>query len=860
MLPRLVHLLIFSAVGTALYVRRGAQSQHDTTITGSNLHERAATLAPIDTSPADGITGGRVANSLPPLDSFIVDLKPPFPTNTWWAPYLAQPGDQNAAGPFPYQSSLGGSGVKFGVSTDRHFDGTSIQQPVRIDWLVGFTEHQGSFSGHKATKFDEQTVTVQYFQGNARMNAFLVPGSPYMTFEYEGATPKLEPQNASIKSFNGKSVGEGSAVTESGTVFIVTDTEDATYVIYALETVTLRASPDAITADVAYNNVIRLAKVSQESHRVLLDQYHSAYPTAAKLEYELGNTEGAIVFSWETVGSGELLMLTWPHHRGVMQNGNFPPTSALGYLTTKGWMYPALGKQWRLTYKLSDVVWNPTRKLDSSCSDAVIKGLEYEVSQLKTSDAPVPNDFYYWGGTLAAKSRLALIADDLGRQDLIAPVIGYLKTSFQPWFEYSHTTQAAYETAWGGIINKAGATNEFVDFGNGYYNDHHFHYGYVLAIAATIAKYDQGWLNQHKTFINWFARDIINASPSDPQFPHTRCRDWFAGHSWASGILNGAGSRNQESSTEAVNGYYGAMLWASVAINQDYANFAKLLVASEQQATRVYWHLYPQKSSQDLSNPYPEDGLRNLATIGNVLDWQSGAFLWWGNQKVQIAAIQILPLIPINEALYDEAWVRNMWSYTMPELVDPAYGDEWKNLIVAAYANAEPQIAAAWSSNITNWGSGNTFTNQLHFIGTRPNPSGQPICGNLAQNPMGNLRVRVAGTNDFVVVESDNILKTGAEGNAAVFDSAYVPNSGTLQLTSTGRYVTADQSASGPLTAGAAVASTWERFTIRPKAGAGSGVYTIKAASNGRYVVRGSDGRLVNSAVSEADGTGFSFV
>lgn len=125
---------------------------------------------------------------------------------------------------------------------------------------------------------------------------------------------------------------------------------------------------------------------------------------------------------------------------------------------------------------------------------------------------------------------------------------------------------------------------------------------------------------------------------------------------------------------------------------------------------------------------------------------------------------------------------------------------------------------------------------------------------------MGNLRVRVAGTNDFVVVESDNILKTGAEGNAAVFDSAYVPNSGTLQLTSTGRYVTADQSASGPLTAGAAVASTWERFTIRPKAGAGSGVYTIKAASNGRYVVRGSDGRLVNSAVSEADGTGFSFV
>jgi endo-1,3(4)-beta-glucanase len=78
-----------------------------------------------------------------------------------------------------------------------------------------------------------------------------------------------------------------------------------------------------------------MAKVSQDSHRALLDQYHGVYPTASKLEYELGSTEGAIVFNWETVGSGELLMLTWPHHREAMQDANFPPTSGLGYLTTK---------------------------------------------------------------------------------------------------------------------------------------------------------------------------------------------------------------------------------------------------------------------------------------------------------------------------------------------------------------------------------------------------------------------------------------------------------------------------------------------------------------------------------------------
>lgn len=128
-----------------------------------------------------------------------------------------------------------------------------------------------------------------------------------------------------------------------------------------------------------------------------------------------------------------------------------------------------------------------------------------------------------------------------------------------------------------------------------------------------------------------------------------RCRDWFAGHSWASGIANGAGSRDQESSGEAINGYYGALLWASVALSQDYVNYAKLLLATEQQAAQVYWHLYPEQSPTERENPYPEQDMRELVSMGNVMDWQSGAWLFWGSQRVQVAAIQILPLIPANE-------------------------------------------------------------------------------------------------------------------------------------------------------------------------------------------------------------------
>jgi endo-1,3(4)-beta-glucanase len=73
-------------------------------------------------------------------------------------------------------------------------------------------------------------------------------------------------------------------------------------------------------------------------------------------------------------------------------------------------MYSNIGNQWRMKYTLSSISWNPPRPLDPSCQSSVIKGLEYEIGQLNPANAPIPGDMYYWGGALAATSRLALIA------------------------------------------------------------------------------------------------------------------------------------------------------------------------------------------------------------------------------------------------------------------------------------------------------------------------------------------------------------------------------------------------------------------------------------------------------------------
>nr|RBQ89678.1 hypothetical protein FVER53263_13657 [Fusarium verticillioides] len=826
-----------------------------------------ASLGPIGTSNPNSLTGGTVQTDAPPLSSFFKDLKGPYPTNGWWAPYAAPPGKGTAAGPFPYESSLDGFGIGFGIGQDRQFDGTSVKVPTQLDWRASFSEHSGEFDGHKARAFDTQTVTIQYFQGNSSMKAYLVPGSPYMTFQYKSATPRLTTLNGGIKSLNSIALSGGNTVSHRGTKFTVIDTKGTTYLIYSDRSIKLTAEAEnnnqgTLSADGKFSGILRMVLLRDPNHQKLLDAHSKVYPISLSQDYSISGDSGTVTFKWKTKGTGDLLMLTWPHHREVLQNPNSPGPSTLSYLTLKGWMYPTLGNIWRLTYKLTSITWNAPRDVDPSCKESVVNGLKYEVDQLDPSKAPAPNEFYYWGGTLAAKSRLALIADHVGSKDLIDPVIKYLKASFDNWFSATNKALPAYETTWGGVINKEGATNIWVDFGNGYFNDHHFHYGYFLHIAAVIAKYDPNWLNAHREYVSFFARDIINPSSDDPFFPITRCLDWFAGHSWASGIANGAGSRDQESVGEAVNGYYGAMLWATVALGQEHANFARLLLAIEQQAAKKYWHLYPSAGKDDPMNPYPEAKFRDLITVGNVMDWQTGAWLFWGAEKVQIAAIQILPVTPANEVMYDAEWVSNVFAYTMPELTNASYADSWKSVIYAAYSNAKPQEAAAWSANLSDWGSGNTYTNELYFISTRPNPSGQPICGALPQNPYGDYKIQATSGKYIVCAANGGQLSTSSNSSneASVFSSAYVPNAGTLQLISNKQYVTADQSGAYSLSAARAIADTWERFIIRQKIGQNQGVYSIKAASNGKYVRVGGDGSLINDGAVESDATGFRFI
>lgn len=65
-------------------------------------------------------------------------------------------------------------------------------------------------------------------------------------------------------------------------------------------------------------------------------------------------------------------------------------------------------------------------------------------------------------------------------------------------------------------------------------------------------------------------------------------------------------------------------MWGLASGNNDLADFARILLATEIHSVQYYWHLYPAATYE---TPYPEQALRDLTTIGNLESVQAGAWL-----------------------------------------------------------------------------------------------------------------------------------------------------------------------------------------------------------------------------------------
>jgi len=148
---------------------------------------------------------------------------------------------------------------------------------------------------------------------------------------------------------------------------------------------------------------------------------------------------------------------------------------------------------------------------DSSSVSAINATAASELAQDIDSQCNL-NSMYFSGKALAKFAGIIYAVHDLAQNPgLAAAGLRKLQSAFTVFVDNRQIHPLAYDTVWGGVVSTAGLAGDAgADFGNSWYNDHHFHYGYFVYTAAVIGYLDPAWLDQgsNMAWVNMLVRDF----------------------------------------------------------------------------------------------------------------------------------------------------------------------------------------------------------------------------------------------------------------------------------------------------------------------------------------------------------------
>jgi endo-1,3(4)-beta-glucanase len=620
--------------------------------------------------------------------------------------------------------------------------------------------------------YDDFSATVRWRStaspNSGYMEAPLVRGMPYVSMYYHNFRPLVAIPSPNLVSVNGINVsGIHDSTDITGKSFkLVLNGDTGTkhrqiWILYATQNISLRFKYDKIICtDPSYEGYIRLAYIttrgydSYESDSTirmqLTDKYAKFVPTGGTFNASI-NTDTAHVamtFNFKTnmPSNDSLLMLALPHHISMISN---PMSSILKFRCNKGQMTDVYGKTWYMTETLPDLSWySPNGGLNNVPAiyrDSLLNMLKYDVDSLcgtrvfpyvhNGTNTPSA-DMYGFGKTSAKIGRLAIIGDELLQW---YPVCDTLSGAVRDTLKYyinaflngkpnphligvNKPDTIFYDNLYGGMISSLSYENGYYDdFGNALYNDHHFHYGYFLYTAAAIARKDAGWATAYKEKVLALARDIANPSSSDIYFPRNRMLDWYDGNSWAKGMEGTGAGRNQESSSEATNAWYGLYLYGLATGDQNIKNTGKIMLASEIRAAKYYYHI------DSLSNIYPSSYTNSWKIVGNLWNAAIDNQTFFGKIPRYVYGIHIIPVTPATRKLWEPSYGGYVYRNT-PMGTDSVFGQfntptrikNWTTICFPIQAMADKDKALSYFHTYSgfngNFDGGASKTNTYYWL------------------------------------------------------------------------------------------------------------------------------------------------
>eukprot|EP01018_Ginkgo_biloba_P014622 Gb_25107 [translate_table: standard] len=621
----------------------------------------------------------------------------PLPTNSAWQNFVLNNGSQpEYIHPYLLRSSRGSLAICYPARAVQ--PAGFILQLFVADLILSCAP-----GSHVVSHFDDLSVTLDL---PGPLTIPLVRGSPYITSIVRGGHFRLSTAHRVLQVSSKQHYTKHKITLDNG----------QTWLIYSSNCLYLNKD---LTVSGSFKGILRIGILPSDEDggfaEGILDRFSTAYPVSGRVNLR---TPFRVEYEWKKKGKGKLLMLSSPVHRQILA---FPAPhriiSDIIYRSMDGELVGVVGDSWILQETPITVDWHSMTGLKTrEARDHVVSALEQDVSNLQPINT---SSTYYYGKAIARVARFALIAEETHSRNLIPRVKEFLHKSITPWLDGSFRGNGfAYDNKWGGLISRDGAQNSSADFGLGIYNDHHFHFGYFCYAIAVLAKLDQSWALKFKPQVYSIANDFMSANPNG-QYPRLRNFDLWKLHSWASGLAEFSDGRNQESTSEALNAYYSVALLGLAYGDADLLGRGSTLAALEMRSAQALWHI-PLNTTV-----YESQFVKKNRVVGILWANKRDSKLWFApaDWRECRLGIQLLPILPLSELLFsDLAFVRELVSWTTPALSRDGVGEGWKGFVYALQGMYDPKAALHNVRSLNEYDDGNSLSNLLWWIYTRPFP------------------------------------------------------------------------------------------------------------------------------------------
>ncbi|KAL6806564.1 glycoside hydrolase family 81 protein [Trichoderma sp. SZMC 28013] len=530
----------------------------------------------------------------------------------------------------------------------------------------------------------------------------LVQGMAYITAQYSGATPLIQ------TGVFFKTMTRVTRELKHGLAKFTFHLEDgATWLVYAWTTKGDPLELKVINNGLAeskkpFHGIIQVCKCpkSQDAEHIL-DDGAGIWPVTLELTGTARGYEGSYSFNFEIDGhqTGSLYMYALPHHVDSFDQETARRIQRGAQLqsTTKGLATLVKGNRWtmlepKMPVDMAFAPWDPKRgsveKLSDHAKSIIRAAAAKEIAQNMIAQSNL--DSMYFSGKALAKfaTILYVVKHMIGDKALAQTGLGQLKAAFATFAANEQKFPLVYESSWGGIVSSASYVtgNSGADFGNTYYNDHHFHYGYHILAGAIIGHLDSDWLKQNKDYINALVRDVANPSAKDKLFPMWRNFDWYHGHSWAHGLYAAMDGKDQESSSEDMMHAYALKMWGKVSKNADLEARGNLQLSIIARSLQNYY-LY--KSDNEVQ---PKQFIGNKVA-GILFENKVDHTTYFDPNIEAIQGIHMIPILPSTPFVRVKEFVQEEWDAFFSDGRIDDIGNAWKGIIWASYASVEPKKA-----------------------------------------------------------------------------------------------------------------------------------------------------------------------